>query len=191
MTEQRTPQRCPHGHTDVVDRPMQVSGDVDEPQTEMCDECKGTGYWSNYPPKPDRPLEMMDCCGVCCGRGRLIKEALPQPQQPFTLGEALPAEMARVRDEVLLSPLDCGVAELHVRASIVRDLDRAARALAEGDGPADSALPEDAAIKACHPTRSERHDLWAEALRLVGAKHSKYALVELVNWLLHRLEEKS
>lgn len=52
----------------------------------------------------------------------------------------------------------------------------------------DKALPEDSAIKACHPTRSGRHDLYAQAARLVGAKRSKYALVDLVNWLLHRLE---
>lgn len=39
-----------------------------------CDECNGTGYWSNYPPKPDEPLDMQDCCGVCCGKGYLTPE---------------------------------------------------------------------------------------------------------------------
>lgn len=48
----------------------------------------------------------------------------------------------------------------------------------------DQPLPEDEAIKAAHPLRSGRHDLYGEAMRLVGAKHSKAALVELVNWLL-------
>jgi len=52
----------------------------------------------------------------------------------------------------------------------------------------DQPLPEDDAIKAAHPMRSDRHDLYAEAMRLVGAKHSKGALVELVNWLLHERE---
>lgn len=54
----------------------------------------------------------------------------------------------------------------------------------------DRPLPEDAAISAAFPTRSGRHDLYGEAMRLVGAKYSKGALVALVNWLLHRAESK-
>ena len=50
----------------------------------------------------------------------------------------------------------------------------------------DKAIPEDAAIKAAHPLRSGRHDIYQEAMRMVGAKHSKGGLVELVNWLLVR-----
>jgi len=49
-------------------------------------------------------------------------------------------------------------------------------------------LPEDAAIEAAHPLKTERHDLYAEAMRLVGARHSKSDLVDLVNWLLHERE---
>lgn len=48
----------------------------------------------------------------------------------------------------------------------------------------DKPLPEDEAIKAAFPTRSGKHEIYAEAMRLVGAKHSKNALVALVNWLL-------
>jgi len=48
----------------------------------------------------------------------------------------------------------------------------------------DMAQPEDDSIRAAHPLRTGRHDLYAEAMRLVGAKHSKRALVDLVNWLL-------
>lgn len=48
----------------------------------------------------------------------------------------------------------------------------------------DKPLPEDAAIAAAFPTLTGRHDIYAEAMRLVGAKHSKAALVALVNWLL-------
>lgn len=55
----------------------------------------------------------------------------------------------------------------------------------------DRPIPEDAAIHAAFPTRSERHDLYQEAMRLVGAKRSKGELVKLVNWLLHRAEEPS
>ncbi len=51
-------------------------------------------------------------------------------------------------------------------------------------GARDQPLPEDDAIKAAHPLRSGRHDLYAEAMRLVGERHAKADLVELVNWLL-------
>ena len=50
----------------------------------------------------------------------------------------------------------------------------------------DKSLPEDDAIAAAHPLRTGRHDLYEKAHRLVSAKHSKGALVDLVNWLLHR-----
>ena len=52
----------------------------------------------------------------------------------------------------------------------------------------DTPLPEDQAIDATFPTRSGRHDLYDEARRLVGARHSKGGLIALVNWLLHRVE---
>lgn len=45
-------------------------------------------------------------------------------------------------------------------------------------------LPEDVAIMAAHPLETNRHDLYEEAMRLVGAKRSKSALVCLVNWML-------
>lgn len=52
----------------------------------------------------------------------------------------------------------------------------------------DLPLPEDAAIQAAHPLNTNRFDLHAEAQRLVSAKHSKFALVDMVNWLLSRIE---
>lgn len=51
-------------------------------------------------------------------------------------------------------------------------------------GPDDKPLPEDAAIEKAHPMETDRHDLYQEAMRLVGAKFSKRGLVALVNWLL-------
>lgn len=48
----------------------------------------------------------------------------------------------------------------------------------------DQPLPEDDAIRAAFPTRTGDHSTYAEAMRLVGAKRSKGALVSLVNWLL-------
>ncbi|KGM36168.1 hypothetical protein [Inquilinus limosus] len=56
---------------------------------------------------------------------------------------------------------------------------------AEDDQP----IPEDAQIEAAHPMISEApnvHGVYAEALRMVSAKRSKYALVDLVHWLLMR-----
>ncbi len=50
----------------------------------------------------------------------------------------------------------------------------------------DRELPEDEAIAAAHPTRSGRHVEYQTAMRMVGAKRSKGALVELVSWLLIR-----
>lgn len=40
------------------------------------------------------------------------------------------------------------------------------------------------AIKAAHPTRTGSHDKWGVAMGMVGHRHSKGALVELVHWLL-------
>lgn len=50
---------------------------------------------------------------------------------------------------------------------------------------------EEEAIHEAFPTRSGRHELYAEAMRLVGAKRSKGELVKLVNWLLHRAQPPS
>lgn len=50
-----------------------------------------------------------------------------------TLGEALPREMARVRDKVMPVYIECGPAGAFALAMMRADLDRAARALAEGD----------------------------------------------------------
>lgn len=58
----------------------------------------------------------------------------------------------------------------------------------EWESKRDKPLPEDALIDAAFPTRSERHDLYAQAMRLVGARYSKAGLVALVNWLLLRLD---
>ena len=48
----------------------------------------------------------------------------------------------------------------------------------------DKPLPEDDAIMRAHPINTGRHDIFLEAMRLVGARHSKSSLVSLVNWLL-------
>lgn len=46
------------------------------------------------------------------------------------------------------------------------------------------------AIKEAHPTRSDSHEEYATAMRMVGHRHSKHELVSLVNWLLVRLKDE-
>lgn len=53
----------------------------------------------------------------------------------------------------------------------------------------DQALPEDEHINAAHPLLTGDYELHADAVRMVGAKRSKNALVDLVNWLLARAVE--
>ena len=53
--------------------------------------------------------------------------------EPKSLGTALPAEMARVRDEVLPAYVEIGPPGAFAAAGIRADLDRAAKAMAEGD----------------------------------------------------------
>ena len=45
-------------------------------------------------------------------------------------------------------------------------------------------------IEKAFPTRSGAHEAYATAMRMVGNRHSKGALVALVTWLLVRLERK-
>jgi hypothetical protein len=55
------------------------------------------------------------------------------------------------------------------------------------DDKPDEWTPE---IEKAFPTRSESHEEYATAMRMVGNRRSKGALVALVNWLLVRLERK-
>lgn len=74
----------------------------------------------------------------------------------------------------------------HLRAEVVRY-----EQAATGTDWEDKPLPEDEAIKAAFPTRSGHHGAYGEAMRLVGARQSKGALVSLVNWLLVRIAKLS
>ncbi len=55
----------------------------------------------------------------------------------------------------------------------------------------DTAQPEDAEIGAAHPTKTGNHDRFREAMRLVGSRQGKYALVNLVNMLLARIDAET
>ncbi len=54
-------------------------------------------------------------------------------ESPKSLGEALPLEMARVRDKVMPPYVEIGPAGIFALTCMREDLDRAAKALAEGD----------------------------------------------------------
>ncbi len=49
-------------------------------------------------------------------------------------------------------------------------------------------VDERVAIEAAHPLVTKRYDLHDEAMRLVGERHAKGDLVDLVNWLLARID---
>jgi len=51
----------------------------------------------------------------------------------LTLGEALPAEMARVRDKVMPAYIECGPGGSLALAMMRADLDVAAKVMMEGD----------------------------------------------------------
>lgn len=53
--------------------------------------------------------------------------------EPATLGDALPAEMARIRDHVMPLYVAIGPAGAFALALMRSDLDLAAKAMAEGD----------------------------------------------------------
>lgn len=57
----------------------------------------------------------------------------PLTNENRSLGEALPREMARVRDEVMPAYLAIGPAGSYALAMMRADLDRAASAMARGD----------------------------------------------------------
>lgn len=113
--------------------------------------------------------------------------------------ESLEAELAAVKQQakLLATVADRMTAHEKNQDNMIRDaLNRAAIAeaiakeLEAEDVWDDGPLPEDTAIDAAFPTRSQRHDIYQEARRLVGAKRSKSALIALVNWLLHCRETK-
>jgi hypothetical protein len=133
--------------------------------------------------------------------------ATPEPGQTMDRSEDIARCVAAIRERYL-SPDSCAprrcaediltllgiiytmnaaIAEVTIgctcpAALVARDVELAARE--PGQAMDDIPLPEDDAIKAAHPLQPGRHDLYAEAMRLVGARHSKAGLVELVTWLL-------
>lgn len=61
------------------------------------------------------------------------------------------------------------------------------RMLNEWGSPDDKPLPEDEAIERVHPVNEGVPKLYTEAMRFVEARYSKYGLINVMNWLLHRI----
>jgi hypothetical protein len=103
-----------------------------------------------HPATADR-TEKKEACGVCLsyrwrdpfvdgGEWSGWRKSKPRPEIKLkdsevndTLGEALPREMARVRDHVIPAYIEIGQSGAFAVAMMRCDLDEAARALAEGD----------------------------------------------------------
>lgn len=121
----------------------------------------------------DGICDVSDGCIRC---GCVTCPALPRGwREAHGVNVPIPPELDRSDPIAVLKAYDFMVGLCEIYAADLR---------AAHDEWSDKSLPEDAAISAAFPTRTGRHDLYAEAMRLVGAKHSKGALVALVNWLL-------
>lgn len=79
-------------------------------------------------------------------------------------------------------------AEVHIdRLAVLLDTVKA-EAIAGVDDWRDKKDEWTDAIDSAHPTRSGSHAEYATAMKMVGNRHSKGELVDLVNWLLVRLK---
>lgn len=119
----------------------------------------------------------MDYCSTPSTCDRLgcqyISPTRPPPVPPLATHVAM-LTIANARLRTALAEKDAEIGRL--RATVASPWD-------------DKPLPEDAAIMATHPMNDpspEAADRYGEAMRLVGARHGKHALVELVAWLLAR-----
>ena len=109
----------------------------------------------------------------------------------------LQLELAAAREEIEIMRKCVGdrypnARQLEAHSKANRELAAAQRELAEARRWTDSdqAIPEDEAIVSAHPVNSavaNADAIYHEAIRMVSSKCSKYALVDLVNWLLARI----
>lgn len=96
---------------------------------------------------------------------------------------------AKIRE--LDAKADAVQREVKEQTQIAQERVRFLTALLENlkkDWSGDRPLEEDAEIESVHPASEDKPDFhtYNRAMALVGAKHSKYGLVNLVNWLLRR-----
>lgn len=93
-------------------------------------------------------------------------------------------------------PLDLIVEAADALAKLQAERDEAIAEIARRDAVAKASWGDQAdehtdAIRAAHPTRTKQYETWDRALAMVGKRHGKYELVDLVNWLLVRAEQGS
>lgn len=150
---------------------------------------------------PGRGLQPDEVCPFC-ERSPMLSAAVAKVDPraaPFATweGRALEAERSNVALKRTIQSMGRKFNEL-VRSRSnralrerVHQLEHVVARQAEQLGAAweDKPLPEDKAIYEAFPTRSGSHEAYAEAMRLVGARRSKGALVALVNWLLVERDE--
>ena len=91
-----------------------------------------------------------------------------------------------VRVYQMLYDADEEEARRSARANISYDIARAILSAIPPEDWHDQQLPEDNEIAAALPAASGDRESYQEAERLVGARRSKRALIELVAWLIHR-----
>lgn len=125
--------------------------------------------------KPRDPEPAMMTGGEVAGSWKPLREVIAANDRADRIGEQLEA----LKTDYAALRLELKDTEARLEALTEAEKTRLA-ATWDSDKP----LPEDDAIRAAHPLRSNDYARYVEATRLVGAKHSKYALVDLVNWLL-------
>jgi hypothetical protein len=116
-------------------------------------------------------------------------EAAMQAQiDAHNVGDVTGEMRAIERVLAFVGPLCREVEKLHAQVAAHEAIGNPPMPAWSCDNHADTPLPEDIQIQHADPTVSGRHDLYAEAMRLVGARRSKAGLVSLVNWLLHEIQ---
>lgn len=171
-----------------VTKPCFNCGEAIEPRT-----LEVVGYWTG--PAGNRGDRGAPIRRPLCKKCRPTKEAV---SAPFASSEARALEAERSNAALKRTIQSMGekfnklVRSISNRAlrKRVAELEHVVKRQAEQLGAPweDRPLPEDKAIYDAFPTRSGSHEAYVEAMRLVGARHSKGALVALVNWLLVELD---
>ena len=162
------------------------------PDKKTCNGCKGSGFAEGVETQtPDvryfhcEPCSACRGSGIVAGPGEYTTEQCAECEEEGTVPKADPAPATLDLKDLQRANLSV----LFAKMPRERLMEIAARTVLKDDlepWADEETTPEDADIRAAFPTRTGLHALYAEAMRLVGARRSKGALVALVNWLLAR-----
>jgi len=130
--------------------------------------------------------ELGDCPKCGC---KFWTKSYHRVREAWVLGNCLRVDGAFICPEGAHLHARCGACSYTVPVFCQDDQAAFPVDYTDEDEPVDEALPEDNLIANAHPIYTGRHDIYAEALRLVTAKHSKGALVNIVNWLLYEQDQ--